>query len=238
MKAYRIRQTTFECRLTVDCRYQLPSVVCHGCGREWQEGLIEFPTINFPFLTERRLLSKRTASVAEFEEIRKRIIAELGREVLIVPGSSFGPMEGEAAVSKLDDFVWGTICIPQISKRACDILTAEGIDLLTADCSIRYGRKKLDTHLAIQIEPLPMLTKESCEQAKITHCLTCGDYFQNYPKPEMEGSYQLARRAWPKGKHLVQLIETLDVIPSEEFMTAVKKHKLSGIRFEEYGEFV
>jgi hypothetical protein len=200
--------------------------------------LIEFPAINFSFLTEPYFLAKRVVRVAEFKEIQRRICAELGRSVMVVPGSSFGQMEGRADPCEHEDFIWGSYGVPQISRRARDILASEGIDLLTAECSIRCGRKKLESHFAIQVEPVAMLTRECCERSRITYCPTCGDFFQNYPAPEMEGKYQLRKEAWPSGKHLVRLIETLDVIPSEEFVAAVQKHKLSGIRFEEYGELV
>jgi hypothetical protein len=236
--AYRIRRLNYRDPLRVDCRFQLPSVRCHACGREWEEGLIQYPAFEFEFLTKRSFQLKRIVDVKEFKQIQQQIIAALGRSVVIVPGASFGRMEGKADNSKLNDFVWGCCCVPQISRRARDILANEGVDLSTAECTIRCGRKVLDSHLAIQVEPVAMLTSECLLEANISDCQTCGDYFQNYPAPDMVGVYQLKRSAWPKGPHLVQLNETLEVIPSREFMAAVEKHQLGGIAFEKYGLFV
>jgi hypothetical protein len=236
MKAYRIKWMETRQDVTVECRYELPYVRCGQCGREWGEGLVQFPALNFPFLREPRF-RKRIVDVEGFREIKNCISTAAGYPINVVPGSSFGPLEGKADKLELNDFIWGSICVPQISRRARDLLVADGIELLIAEAFIVCGRRRLD-YLAIQAEPVPMLTEKSLEQARITFCKKCGDYFQNHPCPDIAGHYKLRRNAWPRGRHLVQLMETLDVIASETFMASVARHHLSGIRFIEYGEFV
>lgn len=234
LKAYNIGRVEQRRGVWAECRRELPFVRCDKCGREWGDGLIEFPALDLAFMRE---LKKEIVNVEEFRRIRKRIESGLGRPINVIPGCAFGGCEGEASEPLKHDFIWGSICSVQISRRARDLLATDGIELLTAETKIKYERKRLD-YLAIQLEPVPMLTEETLQKADISFCSKCEDYFQNYPKPNMDGHYEIRREAWPKGQHLVMLIETLKILASPEFMTSVAKHRLSNIRFIEYGVFV
>jgi hypothetical protein len=243
MKVFRIKWAVNQ-GTTVDLGYDyhLPFVQCLECSPEWKNwgsGMFEYPAFKFDFLNHEEFTDDRVVSVAEFHQIRRRIVLAAGRPVLIIPGASIGELSGTSATEKLNDFAWGRITVPQVSKRARDWLANEGINLLTAECSIRCRGKTLDSHLAIQVEPVPLMTEESLAKFRIHHCPRCGNYKGPLqPGPVVPGGYMLSRSAWPVGQHLVQMVETLDVIASEEFMEAVRRHHLTGIAFEECGRLI
>ena len=241
MKAYQLKSTDRKrvCPVDLGYRYELPEVACDACGEVWGEWAVEYPAFNFEFLRERIFSGKnRVVSVEGFEGIRRRIITAAGRSLMVLPGASIGTLSGTTVSTKLDDFVWGRIVLPQISKRACDILRNDGIELTTTNCEIRRGRQRIDSHLAIQVEPVEMLTDGCLNRARIGYCAVCGNYSCSPLSPDITGSYELRQSAWPQGKHLVQVAETKEVVVSAEFIAAVKKHGFVGIAFEEYGEFV
>ena len=226
----------------------LPRVECLDCQPEWKcwgNGLFEFPTLQLNFLNKREFCWERIMSVAEFEKLQTRIEKAIGRAVDLVPGASIGLLSGKAWKRKLDDIVWGGLLYPQISKRACELLASEGIELGTAECVIRYYGYgcPIDTHLAIQAEPVAMLTEESLDELGLLRCSRCGHYKHTSPTLNRNPAgdrlpYQINRAAWPKGQHLVTVRETLDVLASPEFIEAVKRHNLVDIAFLETGDYV
>lgn len=250
MKAFKIDSTSKYTMVDLDYAFQLPRVECTVCEPEWKDwgdGFFEFPVFRFDFLNTEEFTFDRVVSLEDFHQIKGRIEQAAGRSVNLIPGCSIGELAGECFKAKLEDFVWGRILYPQISERARDLLAEEGVELLTAECSILYQGRPIRTHLAIQVEPVSLLTEDSLERLGITHCKRCGHFKQPRPQlrvrsrqpvPAVSEGYLLKRKAWPKGQHLVALQETQRVIASQEFMEAVKKHKLKDIQFIECGRFV
>jgi hypothetical protein len=159
---------------------------------------------------------------------------------MVLPGASVGELSGNSFSRNLDDFVWGTIIYPQISKRASDLLVNEGVTLITAEALIRCRGRLLNSHLAVQAEPAVLLTDASLKAHKITNRPICGEYKSPKPldRPDMPEGYEIKHSQWPKDQHLVLIAETLDVLASPEFIEAVQKHGLKGIAFVEYGRYV
>ncbi len=223
------------------CRFHLPTLICLTCSPKWRQwgSYAQYPAFKFDFLNEREFNMRRSVELSEFERICARIVSAAGREVVVVPGGGIGELEGEAYSTELTDFLWGTILFPQISKRARDLLAEDGIDLLTAECTIKFRGRRIDSHLAIQIEPVALLTEAGMKHLQMSRCPRCGN-FTRPPglHPALPHGREFSRSAWPQGRHLVQSAETCEVIASEEFVEAVKKHNLTGIAFEEAGRFV
>ncbi len=243
MKAYRITQDKRRPRtVSAAFKYYLPSVECLECCAEWktwENGFIAFPALKFPFLNKKEFNPKRVVSIEEFNKIAEHLCEAAGRCVSFCPGCGIGELEGDATTRKLDDFTWGTIVAPEISMEARDLLAGEGIELVTAECSITYRKKRIEDRLAVQLEPVALLTEESLIRNNIKHCSRCNHYWQTGCSTVVvpEG-YMIKKDLWPKGKHLVQVMETLDILASEEFIEAVEKHALTNIVFEEYGTYV
>jgi hypothetical protein len=243
MIAYIIARNKERPRIVdAKCRFNLPCLGCLVCTPEWKswgQSFVGYPAFKFDFLNEREFNFDRIVDLRTFGEIRKRLVNAAGRDLVIEPGAGIGELEGTAAAANLDDFTWGRF-IPEISKRARDLLARGGVDLLTAECSIMHKEKKLKTHLAIQCEPIEMLTKESLNEHHIVQCSRCGNYLTPSPRkaPTVPAGYLIKRTAWPPGIHLVQVRETTRVLASQQFIEAVKRHNLTGIAIEQYGRYV
>lgn len=245
MKAYKIEWADVKQRRMVDmtCRFNLPRVECPICCPEWKnwgDGLFEYPAFKFSFLNEQEFTDRRVLSLDEFSDIRLKIQNAAGRPVNIIPGASIGELSGTTISTKLEDFIWGRLIVPQISKRAKDILASESIDLFTTECSIQFRGRQLTSHLAVQVEPVPLMTEESLARHKIFHCPRCGNFVSPSPRlsPIISEGYLIKKSNWPKDQHLVQMQETLHILASEKFIETVKRYKLSGITFEECGLLV
>ena len=240
MKAFKIDWAgkTRMAPLDLACEFSLPSIRCYDCGRTWCLGTIEYPAFNFGFLNDVEFTDDRVLSVEEFAKVSDRIVRAANRSLLVTPGGSIGPLCGEAFRAKFDDFAWGRVVLPQISKRARDILAGEGIHLLTGEMNVTYRGKRVTSHLGLQVEPVPLLTEENLKQWTIVHCPTCGDYTRTNRRAVVPEGFMIGRSKWPKGQHLVMLRETLDIIASEDFIEAVRRKELTGLSFVECGQFV
>jgi hypothetical protein len=258
MKAFRIGWAENHGTLVdLGYRFHLPWVECAICQKEmkflksWGNGNFEYPSFKFKFLNKSDFNNDRRAlNVHDFQALRRQIQEAAGWPVVVVPGASIGELEGNTGTKKLDDFVWGRLSVPQISKRARDVLAADGINLLTAEASIRFRGRVIDSHVAVQATIAALMTEESLRRFTISHCSDCDNYAQKNPLIQPPGDvpnrahavvpegYLLKRSAWPLGQHLVQSQETLKVFASEQLIESVKRHNLSGISFIESGSYV
>lgn len=250
MKAYRIDWVDHgrARMLDVTYGYQMPKVECRNCEPEfgsWGQSMLEFPAVRGEFLMGKEFTFERVVCLREFRRLKGRIESAIGRHINLVPGCSIGEPTGVAQSAMLPDFVWGSLICPQISRRAHELLEAEGVKLRVASCPIRHRGKQLDSHLSIQAEPLAMLTEKCLSSLQIAQCPICGDFKQPAPTLSRVGSavrraipYEIRREVWPTEEHLVTLLETLDVLASPQFMAAVRKHRLADIAFAECGRFV
>ena len=216
----------------------LPWIKCETCNRTWGDGMIEYPAIQFDFLVREEFNDDRIVNATEFKHICARLESALGRRMMFVPGASMGILSGNAATPKLGDFVWGRHIYPQISRRARDLLAQDGVALQTAEASIRFRGRLVESHLAIQAEPAALLTPESRRSESISHCSSCNDFRSPPRKRDHVRRLVAVSARWPVGHHLVIVLETLDLVASSEFMDSVRRHSLSGIEFEECGEIV
>jgi hypothetical protein len=259
VKAFMIDRAA-DRRAEVDLGYDLflPELECLECCPEWKSWGVwstSYPAFQFPFLKPEEFNADRVVSLEEFGAIARRIEAAAGRRVNLLPGAGIGRLSGHTSSTRLDDFVWGTV-VPQISRRALELLAGEGVTLLTAECDIRYRGRRLDSHKAIQVEPVAMMTDESLARFKFHRCPRCGNYVGPRPPSQhivadLEGyrsmppfweiiseGYIMRKSAWPAGQHLIQMEEAKRVLASEAFIEAVRKHGLTGIKFVECGELV
>ena len=220
------------------CDIHLPQVNCDKCGKTWQDGLYHYPAFKFPLFKESIFSAKNIVSVPDFKKREARIQKAAGRPVIMVPGASVGELSGTTVTANLQDFTWGTIVYPQISVKARDALAEAGIELLTTTCTIQYRNRRIATHLAIQAEPVPLLPPESLPVFQIYHCERCNDYDVRYPRPDLRAAYEIPMKFWPMGQHLVTMLETLDLIATEEFRDKVLSLNLKGLVFVKCGRLV
>lgn len=217
--------------------YHLPQVECPRCG-VWGSWSVEYPAFQFDFLSKREFRLERVVTLNEFDKIRQRFAEACGRPVNLIPGASIGRPTGRCTAAKLSDFIWGRVCFPQVSRRARDLLENEGLSLTTAECDIRCRGRKIDSHVAIHLEPVRLLDEEGLDQHGLILCDVCGGYNLRTDRPKNPDPWRVKRSDWPEGEHLVLSEATSGILASPEFIRAVRKHKLTGLEFVEFGVYV
>jgi hypothetical protein len=246
MKAYRLTWPNSDRSIIAELGYahHLPMLICEVCEpqfKRWGAGY-EYPAFKFDFLRDPVFNhnSIKQVNIDEFDQIKSRILGAVGRPVMIFPFSGIGLLAGKTSTTKLEDFMWGRIHFPQISRRAKDILADEGINLLTTEMSMTCRGRKVDSHLAMQVEPADVLTEETFAKLSITRCQRCGRYVsrQMYGPRDRFPSLEIKRAALPPVTDLVMPIGGRGIIASERFIAAAEKHCLTGLRFEECGSYV
>ena len=200
--------------------------------------MMEYPAFQFDFLNPEQYNFKRVLSRQEVGIMQKQFEKVVGRSVFLVPGACIGKPSGNCGSSKLDDFAWGRIWCPQVSREAKEVFAKDGIEFVTAEMLLEFRGSPITSHLAMQPEVTTMMTAESLKDHEISHCVACGDFNVPPRKIGYMPRYAVDGSRWPRGQHLVTMLETLDVVVSPEFMDTVRRHNLAGIEFEECGEIV
>lgn len=126
------------------------------------------------------------------------------------------------------------------------MLRQAGIELETGRCLIKCRGKDVESHLALHLEPAALLTEECLAERMYVHCESCGDYscpprgelLLRGLDPNPKRGYLIRRDLLPSGKDLVMMRESLEILASDRFREVVQKHKLTGLAFEECGEYV
>jgi len=138
----------------------------------------------------------------------------------------------------LEDFVWGGICLPQVSKRAVELLADEGISLTTGQIELRYRGQKVESHVSVQFDTVRILEDTCLKRFDVIQCDVCKYWRKVQQRGYPLTGYLVRKDLWPNGGHLVQPLEGGREMVSPEFMEAVRKHGLTGIEFVECGEYV
>lgn len=237
MKAYEIHFSDRERICEIDCAYTyyIPRVRCPVCRTTWGQSAVEYPALDFDWFSKEELSRKRVVTVEEWRELCGRLTSAAGRHINLLPGGGLGTLSGTSKTHRLQDFAWNSQ--PIVSKRAVEALGQEGIQLRTGKVDLKCRGRKVETHVSMQVDPVPLLTPENLKELTVEHCSHCGDYNQVKLHPVVPGGLQIDRRKVP-AEDLYQSIERFRVIASPRFMDAVKRLQLTGMEFVECGSYV
>lgn len=223
-------------------KYQLPFVRCSSCRQTWGDGRYSLPAFDYEFYAEETLSdTERIVSLGELDRLRARILERVGREVWLPPGASLGPFYGLSVTTRLRDFEMCGPYGPLISLDALEVMSNDGVRVLTGRAVLRCHGKRIDTHAALHIEsaPRPLLAPRTVDLLTLQHCLSCDGYSPRDPRATMKmGEYELMKQFVPAGAPIFRLREWSARIVSEAFMDCVKRRGLKGIRFREFGRYV
>ena len=145
--------------IAVDGRLQfkLPFALCEVCGRRSGKRSALFPALNVPSEVQHLVQrDQEPVSMKEFREIRAKVERAIGRNLGLPPFASLGPLSAKLLWGELEDIDWAGVDLPLISKNAVEALSSRGIRLTTGEIDLVKRKKKIDTHVAIQCEIIPM----------------------------------------------------------------------------------
>lgn len=217
---------------------QFPDVFCQKCHHGFSAYGIEYPTIQpdqVPIISSDQT---KKLSPLEFVAYRKHVQEILNITTEFLPGSCYGPMVARTNQNLLDvAFVlWSQ---PQFSENALNKLAGHGINLKTQLAIIKKKKTIISTHYSIEAGPAAMLNDETLAALTYDRCAECGHFWKRNIVAKADGEWKLLRSKWPKGEHLVRLLEHGTYIAvSDEFRNAVTELGLTGIVFTKLGYLI
>ena len=87
-------------------KWVLPGITCPHCDETWGNVGLEYPTVDLSFLpNEKEYRRSRPVGLDEFKRLSEPIAGLMGRNALLLPGTHFGPLIGNAK-GRFADFAW------------------------------------------------------------------------------------------------------------------------------------
>ena len=219
--------------------YHLPQVKCQCSLNSSGDGYFAFPALEFDAQDPMFSDENCALSPEELNVVRARILKKVGRRVWLPPGASLGPFSGTSHTSKLTDFVDPSYLL--ISKRALEKLDGAGVSLRTGPAHIRCRGKMLDSHLALQVEPIaePVLAASTVEALTLEYCAICGDCHKVDPRRKLKpGECQLRKEVVPSEATVFKLYEWSLTLVTQRFTEVATELGLSGAKFKPWGTLV
>jgi hypothetical protein len=246
VKAITFTKDAKKVELDGCCRFWMPLVFCERCKRRSGEPAANFPALSVPQHLEKCLEAnekRKPITVDEYRIIRDQVLSANGRNDLILPPlSGVGVFEAKLLVGRLYDFAWINSWTPLISKEALRRLADKNINLKIGGLQLTCGAGNIGTHVALQCELAALLAEETIEGLALEKCDLCQEYHRKSMRVNMmnyEATKYFKRANFKGDVHLVRLHEwSTFIIASEQFVEAVQDLGLTGIQFDDVGEWV
>jgi hypothetical protein len=247
MKAFLIDHTDklmlpVSSRIDGRVQHSLPAVMCAVCGKRVYDGGADFAALKVPpsLIGVTDKLDPKAISAEEYQKMRAEVLKYNSAEVELLPGSSFGPFIGKMEsrqVKQNFDFLFADG--PLILRSTGEKLRQEGIELTLGPATLHHKKHVLTQYATIQADMAPLMSERTQREISLQKCPACGIYRKTDVWAKRPDVWYLLRANWPRGKHLVRSREhSTYIIPSDEFMAVVQRLGLTGIAFEEIGEWV
>lgn len=228
-----------------DCRFTMPLVQCPVCKERLGVPAASFPALFVPKHIEKYVEPTEDLNPRPFEEyemVRDEILEANNRKDLVLPPvSGVGRHEAKLLVGKPHDFAWDGPWAPLLSKDALERLASRNVHLTAGELRLTKRGVPVETHVALQCELAPLMSEATVKALTLEKCSFCGEYKQEKMGVTLDncGRCEFVKELLPTGKHLVRLLgwETY-IVASEEFVEAVESLGLTGIRFEDIGEWI
>ncbi len=211
-------------------RWGLPGVHCPTCGATWAGGVDAYPSVDLSRLPNHQEYEEpRPEPFEEFARLREQVLPLLPPGTPLLPGSSFGPLEGTATGS-FGAFTFQNPWTLLVRSDALAKLQAEGLrGLKGCPTRLRFRQKKPPSLLELEIHPHGRLHPDCIPQNRPPPCPTCGRDAFRLPEDIL-----LEAASLPAHADLFRLANFLTVlICTERFAQAVQRLELDDIVFRE-----
>ncbi|MGA2866362.1 MAG: double-CXXCG motif protein [Verrucomicrobiota bacterium] len=219
--------------------YEMPKVTCDQCGRTWLDTGDWYPNFGLDKDADLDMFSlEENVSVEAFQELKRHVVGRgVGRAALL-PGCGLGPVTATVPANPTD-FVW--CCFSLLAKpRVVDILKRAGVRISFGPAVVQIGkRQSVEDFVALQVEPVRLYSDQTLAETTTSFCTKCGNVLLKNVRAEPKGPLQYVRNRIPNRQGLVRVYESVVVtLASAAFIEAVRRHRLTGIEFEEAGVYV
>ncbi|GMU02734.1 hypothetical protein KH5H1_68540 [Corallococcus caeni] len=212
-------------------KWFLPGIKnCPGCGATWSGWGRQYPAVDLSLIPQHQEFEEpRPEPFHEFVRLRELVRPLVPPDASLPPGTSFGPLTGQAS-GQFGPFTWQGTSLMLIRRDTLDGLQAAGIrGLLGCKTELRFRKKTPPDILELQIEPRGLLHRDCLPPDLEPPCPTCGR--QGFRRPEdpiLDGA------SLPTDRDLFRLdnFSTM-IIGTDRFKDAVEQGGWTGISFRE-----
>ena len=136
------------------------------------------------------------------------------------------------------DFVW--CCFSLLaSRRAIEALRRSGLRVPFGPGVVQIGKRQpCEDFVALQLDLVRLYSDTTLEEFTMSFCKKCGNALLKDVRAEPKGPRQFVRKRIPRRQGLVRAYESVVTLATEQFIEAVRVHKLTGLAFREFGVYV
>lgn len=216
----------------------MPKIACPECKTEQFElGAPWFPCARLAPAADRTLFSDEcVVSPDEFHDMAKRVRG-LGPHHHLRGTSPLGPVRIKPRKGATMDVLACSLTGYLISKRACNLLAGQGIDLETGPVVGRDGAPDA-FYVALQTPVLPLYTARMMDLLSFVRCGTCSHIRLVNLRTNLMCPREYTLPDFESTGHLLRPEEGRPLLASPRFVEVVRELKLRGIQFEECGDYV
>jgi uncharacterized double-CXXCG motif protein len=212
-------------------KWKLPGIKCPRCGNPWARGVfISYPWVDPKLLPRRsRYTGVRTVEPEELPEYAEPLRPQVGPDLPLPPGTSFGPFTGRHKVGALEDFYlyYSELLV---SRSAWErLIGSYGLHLPATPAEVRAKRKgeQLD-YVELHALPRAVLGAPKIQEPGQDYCPECGFDQRSLPKPLV-----IRKESIPDNEDVFRLIDEPQVrLGTGRLVQAVQELRLKGIEFE------
>lgn len=212
--------------------WSLPVVICDTCGRT-RDFHLEYPGLFLPKgIDPTPYQSGWPVSNERLIELTEPLRKAWGPSLPLGPGTSFGPLRGDAR-GRHGDFTW-LGGLPLISPKALYRLTSSGLTpMATFATEIVCASGKLLPHLEVRPPRRASVGPEGFGPAALNPCPECSRIDLAGSEFEKWGTYKVQMLSVPKDTDIFAVCELGTILVTDRFVDAVVRLRLSNIAFRE-----
>jgi len=210
-------------------KWGLPGVdTCPACKATWAATSKAYPSVDLtPLAALADFAEARAEPLEEYERLRELVRPLLPPGAVVQPGSSFGPLVGNAQ-GRFGQFVSNYSDVLLVRREALEKLQAEGLrGLKGCRMEVRFRQRHSPELLELELLPVGRLHPKCLPPDREPPCTRCGRDGFSLPKQPVLDAATL-----PPELDLFRLLDmsTL-VICTERFAEACQRLGLDGIVF-------
>ena len=210
-------------------KWGLPGIkACPACKATWATTSKAYPSVDLtPVTALADFVEARAEPIEEYERLRGLVRPLLPPGAVVKPGSSFGPLVGNAQ-GRFGQFVSNYSDVLLVRREALEKLQAEGLrGLKGCRMEVRFRQRNSPELLELEILPVGRLHPKCLPPNREPPCPRCGREGLSLPKEPVLDAATL-----PSDLDLFRLLDmsTL-VICTERFAEACQRLGLDGIVF-------
>lgn len=236
MKIYEIDAPSWEkysrvpYNLNAANKWGLPGIKCDKCCSTWSVTGLEYPDIQLEIFKKEKEFSKPcVVSNARYNELLEMVKKELGKDLLIMPGTDFGPSKGILRGKPFDFLLsvrW-TIVVRESVLRVFELDGIRGIIPVKPELK-KTGKMQAEEYYELAVYPYAQMPEKIRKEIIKKRCDLCGR--EEFTVPER---LIISEKTTPGDLDIFRGRDvTTYIFVTERFKEVVEKHGFTGAEFK------